>query len=113
MELVDGPTLAAGLERGPVPLEEALTIGRQVAEALETAHDKGIVHRDLKPNVMLTSAGVVKVLDFGLAGVTSRSRRSNSRATSSSSVNVVLTQASSHHSGVGPRIKTCGQAAMR
>jgi Tol biopolymer transport system component len=71
MELVDGPTLAARLARGPMPLEEALTIGVQVAEALEAAHDKGIVHRDLKPaNVMLTSAGAVKVLDFGLAGVT-------------------------------------------
>ena len=83
MELIDGPTLAARLEerrpgvpgdreRGPVALEEALDIGRQVAEALEAAHDKGIIHRDLKPgNVMLTSRGIVKVLDFGLAGVAS------------------------------------------
>src|SRR5215471_15188063 len=63
LELVEGPTLA-----GPIPLEEALPIARQIAEALEYAHDRGIVHRDLKPaNVKLTPDGRVKVLDFGLA----------------------------------------------
>jgi len=68
MELVEGPTLGERLELGPVPLEEALDIARQVAEALEEAHEKGIVHRDLKPqNVKLTPGGKVKVLDFGLA----------------------------------------------
>jgi Tol biopolymer transport system component len=68
MELVDGPTLDYRIAQGPVPLEEALTIARQIAEALETAHDKGIVHRDLKPaNIKLTGEGSVKVLDFGLA----------------------------------------------
>lgn len=68
LEFVDGPTLAERLADGPIPIEEALTIAKQVAEALEAAHEKGIVHRDLKPaNVMMTSAGVVKVLDFGLA----------------------------------------------
>jgi len=71
MELIDGQTLSARLERGAVPLAEALDIARQVAEALEAAHEKGIVHRDLKPgNVMVTSQGVVKVLDFGLADFT-------------------------------------------
>jgi len=68
MELVEGPTLAERLESGPLPLDESLSIARQIAEALEEAHEKGIVHRDLKPaNVKLTAEGKVKVLDFGLA----------------------------------------------
>ena len=68
MELVAGPTLADRIKQGAVPLEEALFIAKQIAAALDAAHDKGIVHRDLKPaNVKLTSDGVVKVLDFGLA----------------------------------------------
>jgi serine/threonine-protein kinase len=65
MELVDGETL-----KGPLPLDTALDYARQIAEALEAAHEKGIVHRDLKPgNIMITPAGKVKVLDFGLAAV--------------------------------------------
>jgi Tol biopolymer transport system component len=68
MELVEGEDLAKRLERGPIPVEDAIPIARQVAEALEEAHEKGIVHRDLKPaNVKLTPDGKVKVLDFGLA----------------------------------------------
>ncbi len=68
MELVEGPTLAERMAIGPIPLEESLLIARQIAEALEAAHDKGIVHRDLKPaNVKLTQDDRVKVLDFGLA----------------------------------------------
>jgi Tol biopolymer transport system component len=68
MELVEGPTLAERLEPGALPLDEALAIARQIAEALEAAHEKGIVHRDLKPqNVKVTAGGQVKVLDFGLA----------------------------------------------
>src|SRR5262245_21548182 len=67
MELVEGETLQARLKRGALPLDEALTIGKQNAEALEAAHEKVVVHRDLKPgNVMLMEDGV-KVLDFGLA----------------------------------------------
>ena len=68
MELVPGEDLAERLKRGPVPLDEALAIARQIAEALEAAHEKGIVHRDLKPaNVKVTPDRGVKVLDFGLA----------------------------------------------
>jgi Tol biopolymer transport system component/predicted Ser/Thr protein kinase len=68
MELVEGDTLAELMARGPVPVAEALPMARQIAEALEAAHEKGIVHRDLKPaNVKVTPAGAIKVLDFGLA----------------------------------------------
>ncbi len=68
MELVEGPTLADRLEAGPLPLAESLSIARQIAEALEEAHEKGIVHRDLKPqNIKASIDGKVKVLDFGLA----------------------------------------------
>ena len=68
LELVEGDTLADRLARGPVPLKEALSWARQIADALDAAHEKGIVHRDLKPaNVKITPLDVVKVLDFGLA----------------------------------------------
>ena len=68
MELVEGPTLADRLESGRLSLDESLSVARQIAEALETAHEKGIIHRDLKPqNVKASVEGKVKVLDFGLA----------------------------------------------
>ena len=68
MELVEGEDLAQRLARGAIPIDEALQIARQIADALDTAHESGIVHRDLKPaNIKLRDDGVVKVLDFGLA----------------------------------------------
>jgi serine/threonine-protein kinase len=68
MELVEGEDLSQRIARGAIPLDEALPIARQIAEALEEAHEHGIIHRDLKPaNVKVRSDGTVKVLDFGLA----------------------------------------------
>src|SRR5260370_29055321 len=70
MELAEAPTLAERLKEGAAPLEEALAVARQIAAALEAAHEKGIIHRDLKPaNIKITPDGAVKVLDFGLAKV--------------------------------------------
>jgi len=69
LELVEGEDLSERLKRGPLPVEEALEVCKQIAEALEAAHGKGIIHRDLKPgNIKLLSDGRVKVLDFGLGG---------------------------------------------
>jgi eukaryotic-like serine/threonine-protein kinase len=88
LELVEGPTLAERIARGPVSVPEALAIARQVADALDAAHERGIIHRDLKPaNVKLTPDGIVKVLDFGLAkagtlaGDITRSPATNTLAT--------------------------------
>ncbi len=68
MELVEGDTLAERLKKGPLPVEEALEVCQQIAEGLESAHEKGIIHRDLKPgNIKITPEGKVKILDFGLA----------------------------------------------
>ena len=68
LELVEGPTLADRISKGAIPLDEALPIAKQIAEALEAAHEQGVIHRDLKPaNVKVKADGTVKVLDFGLA----------------------------------------------
>ena len=68
LELVEGPTLADRIAKGPLPLDEALPIAKQIAEALEVAHEAGVIHRDLKPaNIKVREDGTVKVLDFGLA----------------------------------------------
>ena len=68
LELVEGPTLADRIAQGPIAIDEALPIAKQIAEALEAAHEQGVIHRDLKPaNIKVRSDGTVKVLDFGLA----------------------------------------------
>ena len=68
LELIEGPTLADRIAQGPIPLDEALPIAKQIAEALEAAHEQGVIHRDLKPaNIKVKADGTVKVLDFGLA----------------------------------------------
>src|SRR5262249_27436329 len=70
LELVDGPTLANRLEKGRLAVDEAITIAKQIADALDAAHEQGIVHRDLKPaNIKVRDDGTVKVLDFGLAKI--------------------------------------------
>jgi serine/threonine protein kinase/Tol biopolymer transport system component len=73
LEFIEGPTLADRLAKGRIPLNDSLPVARQIADALEAAHEKGIVHRDLKPaNIKITADGVVKVLDFGLAKAVTR-----------------------------------------
>ena len=94
MELVAGPTLAERLERGPIPVDEALAIARQIAEALEAAHDQGIIHRDLKPaNIKVRDDGTVKVLDFGLATVVQSVAAPQGDVTHSPTLTVLGTQA--------------------
>src|SRR5436190_68339 len=94
MELVDGPTLADRIAEGPMPLAEALPIARQIAEAIEAAHDQGIVHRDLKPaNVKIRGDGTVKVLDFGLAKAIDPARSSMANASLSPTLSLQATEA--------------------
>jgi serine/threonine protein kinase len=93
MELVEGPTLADRIAKGRIPLKEALTIARQIAEALEAAHEKGIVHRDLKPaNVKIRPDGQVKVLDFGLAAIVQSATPTSSDPANSPTLTISATR---------------------
>ena len=95
MELVEGEDLARRLTRGAIPLDEALPIAKQIAEALEAAHEQGIIHRDLKPaNIALRPDGTVKVLDFGLAKVLATD------TTSSDPLNSPTVTAAATHPGI-------------
>src|ERR1700693_3157603 len=94
MELVEGPTLEDRLKAGPLPVQETLEIARQVAEALEAAHDKGIVHRDLKPaNIKAAPEGPVKVLDFGLATAGGAGERESADPSASPTLTIGATEA--------------------
>jgi len=94
MELVEGEDLAQRLARGPIPVDEALPMARQVVEALETAHEQGIIHRDLKPaNIKVRADGTVKVLDFGLAKALDPARASTTDATRSPTISMHATEA--------------------
>ena len=86
LELVEGPTLADRITQGPIPLDEALSIARQICLALEAAHEQGIIHRDLKPaNIKMRPDGMVKVLDFG-SGKGAGRRRAGRRSVAISDV---------------------------
>jgi serine/threonine-protein kinase len=108
LELVEGETLAERISSSPLPLDESLPIARQIAQALEAAHEQGIVHRDLKPaNIKITPAGVVKVLDFGLAKLTDATVASGS--SHSHSISPTLT--SPAMTGVGTILGTAAYMA--
>jgi len=95
LELVQGPTLADRIAKGPIPLEEALPIAKQIAEALEAAHEQGIIHRDLKPaNIKVRDDGTVKMLDFGLAKALDTSNTASLNLTQSPTITTpAMTQA--------------------
>src|SRR5215475_5432898 len=93
MELVSGEALADRIKGGAIPIEEALSIAKQIAEALEEAHEKGIIHRDLKPaNIKVTPDGKVKVLDFGLAKAYER-EQANVTLSNSPTISMAATNA--------------------
>ena len=92
MELVEGDDLSQRIAHGPIPLDEALPIAKQIAEALEAAHEQGIIHRDLKPaNIKVRADGTVKVLDFGLAKAMDQRPRDRRSASDGSSMSPTIT----------------------
>ena len=94
MELVEGEDLSQRIARGAIPLDEALPIAKQIAEALEAAHEQGIIHRDLKPaNIKVRADGTVKVLDFGLAKAMEPASATRANAMSSPTLSMHATQA--------------------
>ena len=93
LELVEGEDLAQRIARGPIPLDEALAIAKQIADALEAAHEQGIIHRDLKPaNIKVRPDGTVKVLDFGLAKAMDPAGASSANAMNSPTLSMHATQ---------------------
>ncbi len=119
LELVPGPTLSDRLMQGPIAIDEALPIARQIAEALEAAHEQGIVHRDLKPgNIKLRVDGVVKVLDFGLAKALERSATLDGDAVASSIASVLVHQSCLQLARATPEVGdelvyACGTDSLR
>src|SRR6266536_5551011 len=92
MELVEGRTLADRIAQGAIPVDEALPIAKQIADALEAAHEQGIIHRDLKPaNIKLRADGTVKVLDFGLAKATTPAADPSAEAMNSPTLSIRAT----------------------
>src|SRR6516165_8034981 len=92
LEFIDGETLEERIHKGPIPVVDALKIALQIAEALEAAHEQNIVHRDLKPaNVKITSQGIIKVLDFGLAKAVENDGTATSRISDSPTLSVAAT----------------------
>ena len=104
LELVEGPTLADRIAQGPIPVDEALPIAKQIAEALEAAHEAGVIHRDLKPaNIKVKDDGTVKVLDFGLAKALDTSpegdpSQSPTLTAAATQMGVIMATAASTHS---------------
>ncbi len=106
MEMVEGPTLAEHIQQGPMPIEEVVRISKQIAEAVEAAHEKGVIHRDLKPaNVNITPEGTVKVLDFGLAKALTGDPMSGEGSDQDLSISPTMTQAMT---GMGVLLGTAG-----
>jgi len=102
MELVEGDDLSQRIARGAIPLDEALPIAKQIAEALEAAHERGIIHRDLKPaNIKVRPDGTVKVLDFGLAKILEGEARSSSGLSMSPTITTPAMTQAWHHSRHG------------